>query len=157
MIILVSIIILLIASLIFIIQLDARWVQVLLITWLFALFGITIGLAFPDTDYSNYSVERLSESQVGKETKITDITDLQVATLVDESKEEGKCQISYTKDGDSTKINVDKKNIVVFESETGKPCIIKSKVKKDVTIMEKLFNILVIFGQKDTVYQVFKW
>lgn len=156
MIILVSIIILLIVSLIFIILLDTRWASVLLITWLFALLGITIALAFPDADYSNYSVEQISESQVGKETKITDITDLQVATLIDENKEEGKCQISYMKDGDSTKINVDKKNIVVFESETGKPYIIKSKVKKDATTMEKLFNIFIIFDQKDTVYQVFE-
>ena len=137
-------------------KVDRKILLFFLFALLFFIIGVSSSLLFPDTDYSNYSVERLSESQVGKETKITDITDLQVATLVDESKEEGKCQISYTKDGDSTKINVDKKNIVVFESETGKPCIIKSKVKKDVTIMEKLFNILVIFGQKDTVYQVFK-
>lgn len=157
MIILVSIIILLIVSLVFIIQLDERWVLVLIMTWLLALFGMTIDLAFPDADYSNYSVEQLSESQVGKETKITDITDLQVATLIDENKEEGKCQISYTKDGDSMKINVAKENVVVHKSETGKPYIIKSKVKKDATTMKMLFDIFTVLGQKDTVYQVFEW
>ena len=139
-------------------KVDRKILLFFLFALLFFIIGVSSSLLFPDTDYSDYKYtpEQLSELQVGKETRITDITDLQVATLIDENKEEGKCQISYMKDGDSTKINVDKKNIVVFESETGKPYIIKSKVKKDATTMEKLFNIFVIFDQKDTVYQVFE-
>lgn len=156
MLILGIIIVLLIASFILVIQADERWILCFMMILAFTLFGATIALLFPDTDYSNYSAEQISEQQIGNETKIMDISNLQVTTLIDEDEEEGKCQISYTKDGESMKINVNKKNVVRCKSETGKPYIIKNNVKKDRSVVEILMSIFSISPQIDTVYQVFK-
>ena len=91
---------------------------------------------------------------MGKETRITDITDLQVDTIFDEDTQKEKYQISYKKDGRTMKINVDKKHVSIWGSETGKPYIIKSKVKKETSVMEMLLSFST-FNQ-DTVYQVFE-
>jgi len=137
-------------------KVDRKILLFFLFALLFFIIGVSSSLLFPDTDYSDYKYtpEQLSELQVGKETRITDITDLQVDTIFDEDTQKEKYQISYKKDGRTMKINVDKKYVSIWGSETGKPYIIKSKVKKETSVMEMLLSFST-FNQ-DTVYQVFE-